>query len=87
MTGGALAISVDNAFDGEVSLLDGEFLSRKPRGGEGTGLRCVGELALRYAGAAEFKYDEEQFHVSIVLRTSQADSAPAPAPERETVKA
>lgn len=87
MTGGALAISVDNAFDGEVSLLDGEFLSRKPRGGEGTGLRCVGELALRYAGAAEFKYDEEQFHVSIVLRTSQTASAPAPAPERETVKA
>lgn len=78
MTGEALAISIDNTFDGEVSLLDGEFLSRKPHGGEGTGLRCVGELALRYAGAAEFKYDEEQFHVSVVLRTSQAASAPAP---------
>lgn len=85
MTGEALAISIDNSFDGEVSLLDGEFLSRKPHGGEGTGLRCIGELALRYSGAAEFKYDKEQFHLSAVLRTSQVSvpSATAAAPEAE----
>lgn len=85
ITNGALAISVDNTFDGEVSLFDGEFLSRKPHGGEGTGLRCIGELALRHEGAAEFKYDEKQFHVSVILRLPEGQNAqtarPEPAPE------
>lgn len=81
ITNGALAISVDNSFDGEVALFDGEFLSRKPRGGEGTGLRCIGELALRHEGAAEFKYDEEQFHVSVILRLPEGQNAQPARPE------
>lgn len=81
MTGGALALSVDNSFDGHVSLVDGSFFSRKPQGGEGSGLRCIGEIALRYGGAAEFKYDKEQFHVSVVLRSSVSETESAPEKE------
>lgn len=71
VAGKALAVAMDNGFDGEVIYENGEYHSTKPKH-RGFGLKSVAELAKKYSGDAEFTHEDMVFHSSVVLELSSA---------------
>lgn len=65
-SGQMLAITVDNGFHGEVTKVDGRYVSSKPNH-SGLGLRNIEMIAEKYEGGVEFTHDPHVFHSSVML--------------------
>lgn len=64
--GDAVAITVDNVFDGQVHADGSRYLSTK-EGHAGLGLESVAYLAERRGGVAEFTHEDNVFRASVML--------------------
>lgn len=65
-SGKMLAITVDNGFDGNTNMVQGEYLSLKENH-IGVGFSSITSIAEKYNGGVEFSHDERVFHSSVML--------------------
>lgn len=63
---GILVITLDNSYEGAIRKAGDTFLSSKSERA-GVGISSVQKLAEKYGGAAEFHFDGNQFHASVML--------------------
>ncbi len=66
-----LLITVENAFDGELSEKDGVFQSSK-RKGSGIGIQSVQRIAYKDGGDCRFCYEDGVFSAKVMLRKMNA---------------
>jgi len=59
-----MVITIDNSFDGQVSLRQGRYLSTKS-GGSGLGIENARNAAQAYGGHATFRHEGTTFHVAV----------------------
>lgn len=65
---GILLIHIENAFDGNVSLDDGNIISsKKDKKDHGLGLKNVLRILEKYNGSLEYSYTESSFTVDIIM--------------------
>ncbi len=69
LSGGMLAIAVDNGFDGLVHMDGGRYVSTKGQH-RGAGLQSIRAIAEKYGGFAEFSHEKDVFHASVMLDLS-----------------
>ena len=62
-----LALTISNAYDGEVCIKDGVFYSSK-RDGEGIGTVSVRHIVKKNQGILKYRYENGVFETSILLR-------------------
>lgn len=65
--GDTIYITMDNSFNGEVHMDNGEFISHK-RNETGTGLLSICSVTEQHEGYADFKYEKKVFLSNIVVR-------------------
>jgi sensor histidine kinase regulating citrate/malate metabolism len=63
-----LTIMVENTYDGDVTIANGQFLSKKKNGG--FGLRSVRAVSDRHNGNMHIKRDPHSFAVYVMLNTT-----------------
>ena len=61
-----LFIVASNAFDGNVKLKEGQYVSTR-RDEQGIGLKSIASIAEKYQGTASFKHDGDEFYTDVVL--------------------
>lgn len=69
LSGGMLAIAVDNRFDGCISMDGGQYVSTKGQH-RGIGLQSIRAIAETYGGFAEFSHEKDVFHSAVMLTLS-----------------
>ncbi len=69
LSGGMLAIAVDNGFDGLVHMDGGRYVSTKGQH-RGAGLQSIRAIAETYGGFAEFSHEKDMFHSAVMLALS-----------------
>jgi sensor histidine kinase regulating citrate/malate metabolism len=65
LQGDSLGITVKNSFNGDVTVKDGAFVSRKENGG--SGIKSIQSILNRYGGDFVPKWDKEFFTVFVVV--------------------
>lgn len=63
---GMLVITLDNSYSGMVSKEGEDFISSKTNR-KGTGTSSVRKIAAKYQGILKFHYEDNQFHVSVMI--------------------
>ncbi len=61
-------LTVDNRFDGQVKMKNGDYLSSKRRHSRGVGLSSVTDIARKYGGQADFKVEAGLFKASVMMQ-------------------
>ena len=70
-SGGALLLTVDNSFDGTLSLENGVLLSQKRPHSRGIGIPSMEEICQKYDGTCRFEGKGSRFEASFFLRLQE----------------
>ena len=68
VSGGILAITVDNSFDGVLQTENGKILSSKREHEEGIGIASMKKICADHGGRSKFIAEQNRFEASFILQ-------------------